>query len=108
MDAEGTVSDRQPRGARRLESGLRRGVEMFLLAAALILGVGLIGGCAVVGVAVSGAGPGLIAAGLSVGLLLAGVVYLATSMSRDVRVLKQRLLDQEERARRKPGSDARA
>lgn len=83
----------------RLESGARRGLEMFLLAAALLFGVGVIGGCATLGAAVSGGGPLLAVAGLAVGLLLASVVYLATSMSRDVRILRQRLLDQERQAR---------
>jgi hypothetical protein len=84
----------------RLESSARRGLEMFLLAMALIFGVGVIGGCAAIGATVAGAGPLLALAGLPVGLLLAGIVYLATSMSRDVRILRQRLLDQEEEARK--------
>ena len=34
---------------------------------------------------------------IGIAVLLIGVVYLATSMSRDVRILKEKLLEQEDR-----------
>jgi hypothetical protein len=37
---------------------------------------------------------------LAGGVLVVGVVYLATSMSRDVRMLKATLQEQDERSRR--------
>jgi len=87
-----------PRKRKRLESGVRRTLELFLLTVSLIIGVGVIGGCgAVAAVAFEYKLGYLVPVG---GALLVGVVYLAISMSRDVRIIKQRMLEQERLAAR--------
>jgi amino acid transporter len=88
-----------PRKRKGLESSVRRSLELFLLALSLIVGLGVIGGCGGVMGAMSDNGGAIIFAGaLAAGALLVGVVYLAVSMSRDVRILKQKLLEREERS----------
>jgi hypothetical protein len=83
-----------PRKRKRFAGGVRRTLELFLLAVSLIVGVGVIGGCgAVLAVATENKLGYLVPVG---GALLVGVVYLATSMSRDVRIIKQRMLEQQQ------------
>jgi amino acid transporter len=90
-----------PRKRQRLESRARRTFELFLLTISLIVGVGIIGGCGVVLAVSSGAKATLLIP--AVGALLVGIVYLATSMSRDVRILKQKLLEQERLSAKRDG-----
>lgn len=87
------MKSRQPR---RVENNTRRTLEWFFLAAGLVVGLGVVGGCGAASLAIGGGGSASDYAGLLGGIiLLIGLVYLATSMSRDVRLLKQALLEKE-------------
>ena len=86
-----------PPKPKRLENRVRRGFELLLLVVSLIVGVGVVGGCgAVVSVMAETRLP--FAGAAVLGAFLIGGVYLATSMSRDVRILKQKLLEKEQRS----------
>ena len=65
----------------------------------LFIGLGVVGGCGAVGILASAEDQRITAAFLVIGIaaLLIGVVYLATSMSRDVRILKEKLLERKDR-----------
>lgn len=88
----------RPRKRKRVESRVRRGLELFLLAVSLIVGLGVVAGCGAAGLLFGGdAGPVVVIALLAMAVLLVGAVYLSTSMSRDVRMLKETLLEKEDR-----------
>ena len=88
----------RPRKRKRVESRVRRGLELFFLAASLIVGLGVVAGCGFASLLFAGdAGPMIVVALLAMAVLLVGAVYLSTSMSRDVRMLKERLLEKEDR-----------
>jgi len=84
---------------RPLEGRVRRGLELFLLGLTLLVGVVVVGGCGAMTIVASDSGwsdaLGMFAGGVAV----VGVVYLAISMSRDVRLLKTKLLEQEKGVR---------
>ena len=80
-----------------VEGRLRRGLELLFLAVTLIAGVVVVGGCGTMYIFVADDGVQTFLAMLAGGLLVVGAVYLAISMSRDVRLLKQKLLEQENR-----------
>ena len=91
---EESVKSRKPR---RLENTTRRTLEWVFLALTLIVGLGVVGACGGLGLATASGNDGiLIVSGLLGGtIVVVGLVYLATSMSRDVRLLKQALLEKE-------------
>jgi amino acid transporter len=93
-----TISERPLR--RPLEGRIRRSLELFFLGVTLLVGLGVVGGCG--GAALIFAqesGPLIVAALIAGGVALVGVVYLATSMSRDVRMLRAKLEEQERNRR---------
>ena len=92
----------RPRKRRRLENGVRRSLELFILAFSLIVGLAVVGGCGGVSVFVYKKSDAvtMVLTLLGGATIVIGSVYLATSMSRDVRLLRQKLLDQEERNRK--------
>jgi hypothetical protein len=92
----------EPPERRPTDSRLRHVLELFLLGVTLLTGVVVVGGCGVASLVGFGEETGLpIVLGLLAGgVVLVGVVYLATSMSRDVRMLKARLLESEQHDRR--------
>jgi hypothetical protein len=92
----------EPRAPRPLESRIRRGLELLFLGVTLFVGVVVVGGCGVGSVVGFGQETGvpILLGLLAGGVLVVGVVYLATSMSRDVRMLKATLQEQDERSRR--------
>jgi amino acid transporter len=91
----------EPPTRRRLDSRVRRSLELFFLGMTLVVGVVVVGGCGAIAVGLAEEQGPLIALALFAGgLIVVGFVYLATSMSRDVRLLRQKLLDQEERNRK--------
>jgi hypothetical protein len=81
-----------------VEGTARRTFEFIFLALTLLIGFAVVGGCGAVILAMATPEVGTVAtAGLAAGaILVIGLVYLATSMSRDVRLLKQQLLDREQ------------
>ena len=89
----------KPRKRRRFESRVRRSFELFFLGIGLFVGLGVVGGCGAVSIFAVADDQRIPAAFLVIGIaaLLIGVVYLATSMSRDVRILKEKLLEREDR-----------
>ena len=91
----------EPPARRRLEGRIRRSLELFFLGVTLLVGVVVVGGCGVGSLVGFGqeAGLPILLALLAGGVVVVGVVYLATSMSRDVRMLKAKLLEQDERRR---------
>jgi hypothetical protein len=84
--------------ARRAEGAARRTFELLWLTLTLIIGLGVVGGCG--GLAVMMAPPEIgaltVAALFAGAVVVIGLVYLATSMSRDVRLLKRQLLDRDQ------------
>jgi hypothetical protein len=84
---------------RPFEGRLRRGLELFFLGITLFAGVVVVGGCGVASLVGLGeeAGLPITLALLAGGVIVVGLVYLATSMSRDVRMLKAKLLEEERR-----------
>lgn len=74
---------------------LRPAFEWILLIVSLVTGLGVIGACAVTGS--SGAGAGAYAlsilGGLVFAIVLVGAVYLLTTMSRDLRRLREHYVD---------------
>jgi uncharacterized membrane protein len=74
---------------------LRPAFEWMLLIVSLVTGLGVIGACAVTGS--GGAGAGLYAlnilGGLVFAIVLVGAVYLLTTMSRDLRRLREHYVD---------------
>jgi hypothetical protein len=83
---------------RRFEGRVRRTLELLFLGLTLIVGAVVVGGCGALAIGLSSERGPLIALGLFAGgLIMVGFVYLATSMSRDVRLLREKLLEQEER-----------
>ena len=87
----------KPHTPRRLENTTRRTLEWIFLILAMIVGLGVVGGCGAIGIATGGGGAAEIAALVGGIIMLIGLVYLATSMSRDVRLLKQALLEKDQR-----------
>ena len=89
-----------------LESRVRTGLERFFLVAGLFVGLGVIAGCGTVALFFDSEREFsfLVVMGMfAAALVLIGIVYLSTSMSRDVRVLRKALLeDARERAARVP------
>ena len=84
------------RSGRRSRGKLLRPLfEWILLAGSLLAGFGVIGACAVSGSGTSD--PGGVAlsvlAGLAFAIVLVGAVYLLTTMSRDVRRLREHYVD---------------
>jgi hypothetical protein len=68
----------------------------LFLGVTLLIGLGVVGGCG--GAALifgQESGPLIVAALIAGGVVMVGVVYLATSMSRDVRMLRTKLEEQE-------------
>jgi len=94
---EAAAASRSPK---RLESKVRRAFELLLLIVSLIVGVGVIGGCGA-GISILTENPLPFAGAAALAAFLIGAVYLATSMSRDVRIVKQKMLEKE-RARNRP------
>ena len=92
----------EPPAPRPLEGRVRRSLELFFLGVTLFFGVVVVGGCGVASLVGYGQETGLpIVLGLlGGGIVLVGVVYLATSMSRDVRMLRAKLSELEVRNRR--------
>ena len=92
----------EPPAPRPLEGRVRRSLELFFLGVTLFFGVVVVGGCGVASLVGYGqeAGLPIVLGLLGGGIVLVGVVYLATSMSRDVRMLRAKLFEQEERNRR--------
>jgi len=88
----------RPRKRRRLENGVRRSLELFILAFSLIVGLAVVGGCGGVGVFVYKKSDAvtMVLTLLGGATIVIGSVYLATSMSRDVRLLQQKMLEEEE------------
>jgi hypothetical protein len=99
----------EPRPRHRLEGRVRRTLELFFLGVTLLIGTVVVGGCGVAGLIFGDDSGPLIVLGLVAGgVVVVGIVYLTTSMSRDVRLLRAKLLEQEERERRRAQSDAPA
>lgn len=87
----------RPPVRRRFEDRARRIFELTLLALSLIVGLSVVVGCGGCFVIASG-GDFKVVTPLIGGVTLAiGVVYLYVSMSRDTRILRQQLLEREER-----------
>jgi hypothetical protein len=78
---------------RSIGKNVRRSLEVILLAA------GLIGGLAIVGSCASGASPEFgsrvfdVGAGVFVALVLVGAIFLFTTMSRDLRLMREQFTD---------------
>lgn len=85
----------------KVERRVRRGFELFLLAASLIAGLAVVGGCGMV-VKMGFESTATLLLTIAASVLLVGIVYLATSMSRDVRIVRQAVLDRERRAAQDP------
>ena len=85
----------KPAIRQRLEGRVRRNLELLFLGVTLFIGTVVVGGCAVISFE-DGSALTLLAV-IAGGLFIVGIVYLATSMSRDVRLLRAKLLEQEER-----------
>ena len=74
---------------------LRPAFEWILLVGSLVAGLGVIGACAVTGSGGAGAGPDALSilGGLVFAIVLVGAVYLLTTMSRDLRRLREHYVD---------------
>ena len=86
----------QPPRRRPLEGRVRRSLELFFLGVTLLIGLGVVGGCG--GAALifgQESGPLIFTALIAGGVVVVGVVYLVTSMSRDVRMLRAKLEQQQ-------------
>jgi len=72
---------------------VRRALEAIILTVSVVAGLAIVGSCGTSG----GADSGFSASGLAIGavfaLIMVGAVFLFTSMSRDVRLLRERLTD---------------
>ena len=87
----------RPPTQQRVENRARRVFELTLLALSLIVGLSVLVGCGSILMVASG-GDFKVVTPLVGGITLAiGVVYLYVSMSRDTRILRQQLLEREER-----------
>ena len=99
----------EPRRRNALEHRVRRTLELFFLGVTLLVGAVVVGGCGVGGLIFAENAGQLIVLGLLAGaVVVVGIVYLATSISRDVRLLRAGLLEHEERERRRAQSNAAA
>jgi hypothetical protein len=74
---------------------LRPLFEWILLAGSLLAGLGVIGACAVSGSGDSDTGDQALSVlgGLAFAIVLVGAVYLLTTMSRDLRRLREHYVD---------------
>jgi uncharacterized membrane protein YcjF (UPF0283 family) len=83
----------------RAEGKARRTIEWILLTLSLLVGLSVVGACGGIGFATYSRNDALLnlLALLGAAIVLIGLVYLATSMSRDVRLLKQALLEKDEK-----------
>jgi hypothetical protein len=72
---------------------VRRALEAIILTVSLVFGLAIVGTCGTSGGETS-LSPGGLAGGAFVALILVGAVFLFTSMSRDVRLLRERLTDE--------------
>ena len=93
-----TASKAPPRQQRPIEGRIRRSVELGLLALSLFVGLGVIAGCGGCLVLTSEGRVDSAVPVIGVVTLAVGVVYLYVSMSRDVRVLRERIVEREERS----------
>src|SRR5688572_22319812 len=77
---------------------MRRSFEMLLLGVSVVFGLGVMGACTVGGLEedLASSAAGLLAGGLFAAVVI-GAVYLFTTMSRDVRLLRRRYEDAEAR-----------
>ena len=82
---------------RRVAGRVRRNLELLFLGVTLFIGAVVVGGCAVISFE-DGSALTLLGV-IAGGLFVVGIVYLAMSLSRDVRLLRAKLLEQEERER---------
>jgi len=71
---------------------LRRVLEKVILLTGIVLGLGIVGGCSTSGFEARFDAEGFLAGGFFA-LILVGAVFLFTSMSRDVRLLRERFTD---------------
>ena len=87
----------KPHTPRRLEGKTRRTIEWIFLTLSLLVGLGVVGACGGIGFFTYSRNEAVenLLTLLAGAILLIGLVYLATSMSRDVRLLKQALLEKE-------------
>jgi hypothetical protein len=87
----------RPPTRQRVENRARRVFELTLLALSLIVGLSVVVGCGGCFVIASGGDFKQATPVIGVVTLAIGVVYLYVSMSRDTRILRQQLLEREER-----------
>lgn len=86
---------------RRLHQAMRRTLEIVILALGLVAGLAIVGACGGVGLIDGESAPALdggLALGLFVALLLVGTVFLFTTMSRDLRLLRAKYDEDEDDA----------
>jgi hypothetical protein len=77
--------------SRRRSRALRVTFERVVMVGSLLAGLGIVGSCATIG---TGVERGVSAAGgLLVALVLVGTVFLFTTMSRDLRLLRERMAE---------------
>ena len=78
----------------RVARVLRPAIEKILLFGSLALGLGVVGSCAAS--APTSAGIALnVVGGLAFAIILVGAVFLLTTMSRDLRRLRERYVDED-------------
>ncbi len=97
---------------RRLHQATRRGVrrtlEIVILVLGLVAGLAIVGACGGVGLIDGESAPALdggLALGLFVALLLVGTVFLFTTMSRDLRLLRAKYDEDEDEDDAPPVND---
>jgi amino acid transporter len=80
---------------RSLESRARGGLELFLLVVGVFAGLGVVGGCGSMAVFGMDLEPKFlwVPAVFGATAVVVGIVFLATRMSRDVRSLREALLE---------------
>jgi len=72
---------------------LRPVVEWFLLIGSIVAGLSVLGACAMTGGTGAGTRAVNTAAGFGFAVLLVGAVFLLTTMSRDLRRMRERYVD---------------
>jgi hypothetical protein len=94
------------RRRRAIASNIRRSLEVILLVLGLVGGLAIVGSCAAGGTAEFGSRALSAGVGAVVALVLVAVVFLFTTMSRDLRLMRERFADDAPGGNTRPAEDA--